>query len=194
MTTETTAQPLPRRSESGMHSRAINAAAGVLLAAKEQGRQFPIGVAIALDSAGLLMSPEIAAQMEAYRQRLAAVLAVCDKADSHSITTGGPLTIEAVRAAATGKHPADDPIAYALTDAAPAAPTVGDAPALQLPALTVTCPYCAAQPGDLCTSHGGTRQRRRDVHQHRTLAWQNAEADGITRRIAPTQALAAREA
>ncbi|MHB9862144.1 zinc finger domain-containing protein [Streptomyces sp. YIM S03343] len=187
MTTETTAQPLPRRSDSGMHSRAINAAAGVLLAAKQQGKQFPIGVAIALDSAILLNSPEHAAEFERMRQQLAAVLAICDKADSHGITTGGPLTIEAVRAAATGRHPADDPIAYTLTDAANA--IVDDAPARQLPALAVACPYCAAKPGDLCTSHSGTRPRRKDVHRHRTLAWKNAEADGITRRIAPTQAL-----
>ena len=159
MTTETTAQPLPRRSESGMHSRAINAAAGVLLAAKEQGKQFPIGVAIALDAAGLLNSPERAREFERMRQLIAEY-----------------------------ERPADeDPIAYALTDAAKA--IVDDAPARQLPALTVTCPYCAAKPDDLCTSHDGTRPRRRDVHQARTLAWQNAEADGITRRIAPTPAL-----
>src|SRR5690606_27897640 len=62
VTTETTHQPLPRRSESGMQTRAINAAAGVLQAAMEQGRQTPTGLAIALDSARLLNSPEHAAE------------------------------------------------------------------------------------------------------------------------------------
>lgn len=72
MTTETTHQPLPRRTESGMQTRAINAAAGVLQAAMEQGRQTPTGLAIALDSARLLNSPEHAArvaELEAQRDR-----------------------------------------------------------------------------------------------------------------------------
>jgi hypothetical protein len=47
-----------------MHTRAVNAAAGVLLAAMEQGRQIPTSLAIALDSAGLLNSPEHAAEHE----------------------------------------------------------------------------------------------------------------------------------
>ncbi|MGN7137298.1 hypothetical protein [Streptomyces pseudogriseolus] len=67
MTTQATQQPqeLPRRSESGMHTRAINSAAGVLLAAMEQGRQTPTGLAIALDAACLLNSPEHAARIAA---------------------------------------------------------------------------------------------------------------------------------
>lgn len=64
MTTETTRPQLPQRSESAMHTRAVNAAAGVLLAAMEQGRQIPTSLAIALDSAGLLNSPEHAAEHE----------------------------------------------------------------------------------------------------------------------------------
>jgi hypothetical protein len=47
-----------------MRTRAVNAAAGVLLAAMEQGRQIPTSLAIALDSAGLLNSPEHAAEHE----------------------------------------------------------------------------------------------------------------------------------
>lgn len=61
MTTETTPQALPRRTESGMQTRAVNAAAGVLLAAMQQGRQTPTGLAVALDAAQLLNSPERAA-------------------------------------------------------------------------------------------------------------------------------------
>lgn len=97
MTTETTHQPLPRRTESGMRTRAVNAAAGVLQAAMEQGRQTPTGLAIALDSARLLNSPEHAArvaELEAQREALAARLAEYER-------------------------PADeDPIAYALTEQA----------------------------------------------------------------------------
>ncbi|MFD7861832.1 hypothetical protein [Streptomyces sp. NPDC059783] len=40
-----------------------------------------------------------------------------------------------------------------------------------LPALAVACPTCGSQPGQLCTSHSGTRQRRHDVHQTRTAAF-----------------------
>lgn len=39
------------------------------------------------------------------------------------------------------------------------------------PALAVPCPTCESQPGQLCTSHSGTRPRRNDVHQTRTAAW-----------------------
>lgn len=63
MTTIIPDQPLPRRTESGMHTRAVNAAAGVLLAAMQQGRQTSTGLAIALDSARLLNSPETAARV-----------------------------------------------------------------------------------------------------------------------------------
>jgi hypothetical protein len=54
-----------------MHTRAINSAAGVLLAAMQQGRQTPTGLAIALDAACLLNSPEHAAQDLALRAQLA---------------------------------------------------------------------------------------------------------------------------
>lgn len=40
-----------------------------------------------------------------------------------------------------------------------------------LPALAVACPSCGSAPGVLCTSHGGTRPRRHDVHQTRTAAF-----------------------
>ncbi|GAA0402580.1 hypothetical protein GCM10009530_63160 [Microbispora corallina] len=51
-------------------------------------------------------------------------------------------------------------------------------PARSLPQITVTCPTCGAQPGDLCTSHGGTRPRRHDTHQARRAAWENRSKDG----------------
>ncbi|MGW1182987.1 zinc finger domain-containing protein [Streptomyces drozdowiczii] len=39
-----------------------------------------------------------------------------------------------------------------------------------LPALAVACPSCGSEVGQLCTSHGGTRVRRHNVHQDRTAA------------------------
>lgn len=71
MTTSSQTQPLPRRSESGLHTRAVNAAAGVLLAAMQQGQQTPTGLALALDSARLLNSPEHAARFKQLEARVA---------------------------------------------------------------------------------------------------------------------------
>jgi hypothetical protein len=48
--------------------------------------------------------------------------------------------------------------------------TTSPAPAADHPALAVACPRCGAAPGQLCTSHGGTRPRRYDVHQVRAAA------------------------
>ncbi|MGC5400185.1 zinc finger domain-containing protein [Streptomyces sp. DT20] len=42
---------------------------------------------------------------------------------------------------------------------------------LRFPALAVACPSCGSVPGQLCTSHSGTRTRRNDVHQTRTAAY-----------------------
>lgn len=52
------------------------------------------------------------------------------------------------------------------------------APAFDLPQITVTCPMCGALPGELCTSHGGTRPRRNDVHQARTATWRATQTGG----------------
>lgn len=56
--------PTPARST----ARALNAAAGVICAAWKAGRQTPMGVACALDSAGLVQSPEAAAEMARLRE------------------------------------------------------------------------------------------------------------------------------
>lgn len=44
------------------------------------------------------------------------------------------------------------------------------------PATAVPCPRCGAEAGAPCTSHGGTRVRRHDVHQDRTAAHNAQEA------------------
>lgn len=54
-----------------MNARAVNAAAAITPAAMEQGRQTPAGLALALDSAGLLNSPEHAAEFGRMRSLLA---------------------------------------------------------------------------------------------------------------------------
>lgn len=45
-----------------------------------------------------------------------------------------------------------------------------------LSARAVACDACGALPGDPCTSHGGTRIRRHDVHQARTRAYAAQQA------------------
>ncbi|MFF1686059.1 hypothetical protein [Streptomyces sp. NPDC058254] len=61
-------------------------------------------------------------------------------------------------------------------------------PALNSPALAVACDSCGAQPGDLCTSHSGTRVRRNDVHRVRSLALKHAEAQAAAVRAEPQPA------
>lgn len=54
-----------------MNARLVNSAAGVVQAAMEQGRRTATGIAVALESAQLLMTPEIAAELERLRARVA---------------------------------------------------------------------------------------------------------------------------
>lgn len=51
---------------------------------------------------------------------------------------------------------------------------MSDRPA-RFPALAVACPSCHSAPGQLCTSHSGTRKRQHDVHQTRTAAHHAAQ-------------------
>jgi hypothetical protein len=55
------------------NTRAINAAAGVIHACIQQGKPLPASQAYALDSAGLLNSPEIAAELKTLRTRVDAL-------------------------------------------------------------------------------------------------------------------------
>lgn len=54
----------------------------------------------------------------------------------------------------------------------------GRAPAVDLPAIRVDCPACRAPAGLLCTSHGGRRELRNNVHRARTAAWKNTQKGG----------------
>ena len=84
-------------------TRAINAAAGVIHAAMQQGKTLPANIAYALDSAGLLNSPEIAAELEQLR-KLPARVAELEAAAGD----GSTRTVD------------EDPIAFALTPQAEA--------------------------------------------------------------------------
>lgn len=80
-----------------MNARAINSAAVVIQAAQTQGR-LAAGIALALDAAGLLNSPEHAAEVAALRTRVAELDA--ERAEGHPVD--------------------EDPITYALTPKADA--------------------------------------------------------------------------
>ncbi|MGS2588043.1 hypothetical protein [Streptomyces hebeiensis] len=58
-----------------MSASRVSAAAGVVRAAMEQGRRTAAGISVALESAGLLQSPESAAELTALRAQVAAVRA-----------------------------------------------------------------------------------------------------------------------
>lgn len=78
-----------------MNTKAVNSAAGVILAALTQNRT-ATGIALALDSAQLLMTPETAAELVRLRDR-----------------------VTELEQQAAKERPADeDPIAYTLTDKA----------------------------------------------------------------------------
>ncbi|ODA69243.1 hypothetical protein [Streptomyces sp. AVP053U2] len=128
MTTIIPDQPLPRRTESGMRTRAVNAAAGVLCAAMQQGRQTPTGLALALDSARLLQPPETAAELEKLRARVEELVAQRDDLlvesatapDTDDLRQGLRDQVAELEARlAEYEQPADeDPIAYTLTEQA----------------------------------------------------------------------------
>lgn len=72
--------------------QALNALAAVIHRAMQAGRQTPMGLAVAIDSAQMLMCPETAADLARLRARVA--------------------ELEAER---SERPAAEDPIAYALT-------------------------------------------------------------------------------
>ena len=81
-------------------TRAINAAAGVIHAAMQQGKTLPANLALALDAACLLNSPEFAAEMESLRKRVAELEAAAGDGSTRTVD--------------------EDPIAFALTPQAEA--------------------------------------------------------------------------
>jgi hypothetical protein len=114
-------------------TRAINAAAGVIHACMQQGKTLPASQAYALDSAGLLNSPEYAAEVAALRARVAELEAAAKTSRTEAIADVGDwldengqkdaaylvytVDIPAARDMRTvAIRPVDeDPIAYSLT-------------------------------------------------------------------------------
>ncbi|NUQ95328.1 MAG: hypothetical protein HOY79_01760 [Streptomyces sp.] len=62
-----------------MNTKRVNAAADVIRRAMANGRRVPAAMAVALESAQMLMSPEIAAELEQLRARVAEL-----EAEQHS--------------------------------------------------------------------------------------------------------------
>ncbi|MFF7550880.1 hypothetical protein ACFZCU_45860 [Streptomyces canus] len=74
-----------------MNTKALNALADVICRAQEQDRT-PMGIAFAVDSAGLHMSPETAAELESLRSQVEALLA-----ERHSTNESLDEAIQALR-------------------------------------------------------------------------------------------------
>ncbi|MFF9129158.1 hypothetical protein [Streptomyces sp. NPDC014806] len=117
-----------------MNTRLVNTAAGVLAAAMQQGKALPANLAIALDSAQLLQSPETAAETARLRGELAKALEQTAAARVHvteleenlrAVNAGWSVSrarvAELEQQLAVKDRPADeDPICYALTPKADA--------------------------------------------------------------------------
>ncbi|MBU8549755.1 hypothetical protein IMX12_13145 [Streptomyces sp. Babs14] len=103
MTTETT-----RHTSNGMHTRLVATAADVISRAMQQGRTLPAALAVALDSACLLQSPDTAAEHRAAALlEVAEVIAGIDfhpnaRARSLDIATG---LVQRLRRMADEPHP-----------------------------------------------------------------------------------------
>lgn len=48
-----------------------------------------------------------------------------------------------------------------------------------LPSLAVACPACGSAAGQPCTSHGGKRVRRDNVHLARKVAWEESRIAAV---------------
>jgi DNA-binding HxlR family transcriptional regulator len=65
-----------------VNTKALKSLADLICRAQENGRQTPMGIAMAIDAAGRHMSPEVAAELEQLRNRVA------DLTEALSVTTG----------------------------------------------------------------------------------------------------------
>jgi hypothetical protein len=158
-----------------MNTRLVNSAAGVVQAAMEQGRQTAAGIALALDAAQLLMSPEVAAELERLR------------AERHSTNESVSEADEALRANR-------DRIAELETtnDALRARLAVLEAQRAALAErLLAGQQWRRGRNPELVSEDRVSQPELRVIFGIPLAApWDGvAEADGITRRIAPTQAL-----
>ncbi|MYX16886.1 hypothetical protein GTY67_26415 [Streptomyces sp. SID8374] len=113
-----------------MNAKRVSAAAGVVLAAQKQ-RQTPAGIAAALEAAGLLQSPESAAELVALREELAGLKQAYARLEARCD--------HIAKAAVSWRKEADGRKAYGLTLRA----RVAELEALT-PAPIQTCQSCGA--------------------------------------------------
>lgn len=96
-----------------MNTRRVNAAAGVIAAAMKNGRRVPAGIAVALESAQMLMLPEVAAELEQLRARVAELEQQLKQARAAGELIGAALVDEALdrlTVAAPLEDPHDSPL------------------------------------------------------------------------------------
>lgn len=79
-----------------MNTRRVNAAADVICRAMENGRRVPAAMAVALESAQMLMSPEQAAELERLRKRVAELEQQLKQAQAAGELIGAALVDEAL--------------------------------------------------------------------------------------------------
>ncbi|GGQ83379.1 hypothetical protein [Streptomyces flaveolus] len=213
-----------------MNTKRVNSAAGVILAALEQNRT-PAGIALALESAGLLMTPETAADMASLSAEAVRVAeeSVAELKREHAENARLRERIAAVDCAQAPWGRGEDgrpllPMGAHWTDV----PELVDRKVANIqgrvdqaqPGNWFASPTAEA-PDTVCTQHDGyTRTVGRFtnvlpgdlelvLHAHQDLAWclsliaklrarvaeleAEQPADGITRRIAPTQSLSVPE-
>ncbi|MEV8045909.1 hypothetical protein AB0P02_18990 [Streptomyces griseoluteus] len=179
MTTQTIRPVLPRRSESGLRSHAINTAAGVLLAAQQTGAQTPTGLAFALDCAGLLNSPEHAAEFERMQARLAELKverdAFADRVDTlTSVAQGNKRHVQSLYV--------DLQTALRERDAARAR-------VAELEAERHTTNEALSDAAEALRANRDRIAEQRPADEDPIAYALTDQADGITRHLAPVQAL-----
>ncbi|MES9522395.1 hypothetical protein [Streptomyces capoamus] len=91
-----------------MNTKRVNAAADVICRAMENGKRTPAGWAVALESTQMLMSPELAAEMEWLRRRVAELEQQLEQATAAGELAGAALVDQALDRLAV-PEPLEDP-------------------------------------------------------------------------------------
>jgi hypothetical protein len=183
-----------------LNARSINSAAGVVQAAWEQGRQTAAGIAVALDAAGLLMSPETAAELVRLRAERHSTNESVSQADEAlrrqrdriaELETGQQVAFRASHGGRLlGLYSLREDALHHCEDALGRAAEYGSCPSSWEERPDGTRELFAWTSRDVSSGTGFTVAQV-DVRPEFDEGWgEDAdEPDGITRRIAPTQAL-----
>ena len=92
-----------------MNTKRINAAADVICRAMENGNRTPAGWAVALESTQMLMSPEMAAEMEGLRLRVADLEKQLAEAKAAGELLGSAVVDHAIERLVRTPEPVEDP-------------------------------------------------------------------------------------